>query len=135
MLSQEDLVRRCAYAVAVVTGVDPYEHRNEIKGDDALQISRKLWVHLLAAEFGMSNAEAARMLARKRETVIINLGEVEDWRDRDMHPRAGDSFDRALDQIGEALRGLVDSGMIAASSAPTQIERSRIRRRGGKGWP
>lgn len=134
MLSAEDLVRRCSYAVAVVTGVDPFERRHETRGDDALQIARKLWVHLLAAEFSMSHSEAARMLARSRETVIINLAEIEDWRDEEMHPRAGSTFDASLDEIGAVLRQLVESGAVAASAAPTPIERSQIRRRGGRGW-
>lgn len=115
--------------MAVVTGVDPFERRNELKGDDALQISRKLWVHLLACEFGMSHSEAARYLARNRETVIINLAEIEDWRDAEMHPRGGDAFDIAVDQVGAILRGLVEHGAAAASAAPTPIERSRMNRR------
>lgn len=128
MLCSEDLVRRCSYAVAVVTGVDPWERRHELKGDEALQIARKIWVHLLAAEFGMSNVEAARMLARSRETIIINLAEMEDWRDSELHPRAGRQLDQALDAMGEALRGLVETGQIATASIPTPIERSRIAR-------
>lgn len=128
MLSPEELVRRCSFAVAVVTGVDPWERRHELKGDDELQIARKLWVHLLACEFNVSHSEAARMLARNRETIIISLREMEDWRDAEMHPRGGQALDRALDQIGEALRGLVENGQIATAAIPTPIERSRMNR-------
>lgn len=129
MLSAEDLVRRCSYAVAVVTGVDPYARRNETRGDDALQIARKLWVQFVAAEFGMSNSDAARMLARNRETIIINLAEIEDWRDAEMHPRAGELLDCALDTMGECMRSLLQSGMEAARAVPTPIERSRMNRK------
>lgn len=128
MLSSEEIVRRCAYAVAIVTGVDPYEYRNEVRVDDGVQIARKLWVHLLASEFSMSNAEAARMLARRRETIIINLAEMEDWRDQELHPRGGAALDRALDEIGAALTGLMTTGQVATASMPTPIERSRIAR-------
>lgn len=114
--------------MAVVTGVDPFERRHEVKGDDGLQIARKLWVHLLACEFGMSHSEAARMLARKRETVIVSLGELEDWRDTELHPRGGRDLDKALDNIGEALRGLVENGVVATAAMPTPIERSRMNR-------
>lgn len=128
MLSPEELVRRCSYAVAVVTGVDPFERRHETKGDDGLQIARKLWVHLLASEFGISHSEAARMLARHRETIIISLREIEDWRDAELHPRGGRVLDEALDRIGDALRGLVENGQAATAAMPTPIERSRINR-------
>lgn len=121
-------MRRCSYAVAVVTGVDPWAHRNEVRVDDHIQIARKLWVHLLASEFGINNSEAARMLARSRETIIINLAEMEDWRDAELHPRAGAALDAALDAIGEALRGLMETGQVATASMPTPIERSRIAR-------
>ncbi len=121
-------MRRCAYAVAVVTGVDPHERRHELRGDDGLQIARKLWVHLLACEFGISHSEAARMLARKRDTIIISLQEIEDWRDAEMHPRGGQALDQALEAIGEALRGLVENGQIATAAMPTPIERSRMNR-------
>lgn len=128
MLSPEELVRRCSHAVAVVTGVDPWEHRNDTHVEDKVQIARKLWVHLLASEFGMSRAEAARMLARRRETIIINLAELEDWRDSELHPRAGRALDEALDAMGAQLRCLMESGAIATSAMPTPIERSRIAR-------
>jgi len=128
MLSTEELMRRCAYAVAVATGIDPYERRHEVRGDDEQQIARKLWVHLLATEFNVSRSEAARMLARKRDTIIISLSEIEDWRDAELHPRGGQAFDRALESIGEALRGLVENGQIATAAAPTPIERSRMNR-------
>lgn len=128
MLCPEDLVRRCSYAVAVVTGIDPFEHRHEVKGDEGLQIARKLWVHLLSAEFNISKIDAARMLARNRETIIINLSEMEDWRDAELHPRGAVMLDRALDEMGEALRGLMDTGQIATGAMPTPIERSRIAR-------
>lgn len=128
MLSAEDLVRRCAFAAAVVTGVDPYVRRNEVKGDDALQIARKLWVQFVAAEFGMTNSDAARMLARNRETIIINLAEIEDWRDAELHPRAGALLDCAIETMGEAMRSLLQSGLEAARSVPTPIERSRMNR-------
>lgn len=128
MLSSEDLVRRCSHAVAVVTGVDPYEHRNEVRVDDKVQIARKLWVHLLASEFSMSNSEAARMLARSRETIIINLSEMEDWRDAELHPRGGAVLDEALDTMGAALKGLMETGQVATEAMPTPVERSRIAR-------
>jgi len=128
MLCPEDLVRRCSYAVAVVTGVDPFEHRHEVKADDRVQIARKLWVHLLSAEFNISRSDAARMLARNRETIIINLAEMEDWRDAELHPRGGRQLDQALDDMGEALRGLMDTGQLATEAFPTPIERSRIAR-------
>lgn len=134
MLSPEELVRRCSYAVAVVTGVDPYERRNETKGDDELQLARKLWVFAISQVFGIPTSEASRLLARKRETIIINLAEIEDWRDPSMHPRAGRMLDDALTNLGDALRSLMESGQIAAIALPTPIERSRMRRAGGKGW-
>lgn len=117
--------------MAVATGVDPYERRHELRGDDELQRARKLWVHLLACEFGISHSEAARMLARSRETIIISLRELEDWRDVGLHPRGAVALDRAIDGIGEGLRGLVENGQIAAAAMPTPIERSRMNRMRG----
>lgn len=128
MLSQDDLVRRCAYAVAVAIGVDPYERRHEVKGDDALQKARKLWVHLVAIELGMSNAEAARTLARKRETVIINLREIEDFRDPELHGRA-QMLDDGLNAMGDALRSLMAGAGLVEGGLPSPLERSRINRR------
>lgn len=128
MLSSEELVRRCSYAVALVTGVDPWERRHELKGDDGLQIARKLWVHLLACEFGVSHSEASRILARNRETIIISLREIEDWRDAELHPRGATALDNALEVIGEALKSLVEHGQVATEAMPTPIERSRMNR-------
>lgn len=128
MLSQDDLVRRCAYAVATATGVDPFERRNETKGDEALQKARKLWVQLVAIECGLSNVEAARALQRNRETVIINLREMEDWRDPEMHRRA-DMLNDALDGMGEALRSLLSNALMAEEAFPSPVERARINRR------
>lgn len=127
-LSQEDIVRRCAYAVAVATGIDPFERRHEVKGDDGLQVSRKLWVQLVAVECGMSNAEAARLLARNRETIIINLREMEDWRDGEMHKRA-EMLDDGIDRVGDALRALLNGAVLIEGAFPSPIERSRINRR------
>lgn len=128
MLSQEEIVRRCAFAVAVAIGVDPFERRHETRGDDALQKARKLWVQLVAVECGMSNAEAARCLARNRETIIINLREVEDWRDADMHRRA-EMLDDGLEDMGAALRQLLNGARLVEDACPNPIERSRINRR------
>lgn len=128
MLSQEEIVRRCAYAVAVATGVDPFEFRHETKGADWLQRARKLWVQLVAVECGMSNAEAAMALARNRETVIINLREFEDWRDPDMHRRA-EMLDDGVEAMGDALRALLNGAALVEGGMPTPIERSKINRR------
>lgn len=128
-MTQEELVRRCAYAVAVVTGVDPAAHTHVIKGDDDLQKARKLWVHLVAIECGVNHSQAARLLARNRETIIINLREVADWRDAESHPRAGAALDDALESMGDALHALLGSSIAAAQALPTPIERSRINRR------
>lgn len=121
--------------MAAVTGVDPFERRHELKGDDALQIARKLWVYAISQVYGIPTAEASRLLARKRETIIINLAELEEWRDPAMHPRGAKMLDDALSNMGDALRSLVESGQIASIALPTPIERSRMRRAGGKGWP
>ena len=132
MLTPEELVRRCSYAVACVTGVDPFERRHEVKGDDDLQIARKLWVYSISQVFGIPTSEASRLLARNRETIIINLAEIEAWRDPSLHPRAGRMLDDALSTLGDALRPLMESGQIAAIAFPTPIERSRMRRTNSK---
>lgn len=127
-MEETEIVRRCAFAVAVATGVDPYDHQDVVRGDDQLQVARRLWAHLVAVEFGINHTQAARLIDRTRRSVIINLSEIADWADPEMHPR-GNQFGWALENMGEALRALLHEGLAVAKAAPTPIERSKINRK------
>ena len=128
-MEREELVRRCAYAVAVATGVDPFASMDDrTRSDDSVQIARKLWAQLVVTVLGVNHTQAARLLNRHRETVIINLTEVMDWADPEMHPR-GNQFGVALDEMSEALAQLLSGALATARAAPTPIERSKINRK------
>ena len=132
-MSEDEVVRRCSYAVAVLTGVDPFAHRHILKGDDELQKARKLWAQFVAVDMGIPVTQAARVLARSRETIIINLQEIQDWRDHELHPR-GRMFDEAMENVSEAIRLMLHGADQLANAAPSPVERSRMNRRAAEAF-
>lgn len=119
-MTQEEIIRRCAYAVAVATGIDPHECMGERKGDSDLQLARKLWIQLVCVECGVPRKKAASLCNRARSAVIYDLHEVEEWRDDEV-------FDQVAERFGAAVRALIEHAFAVKEASPGRAERYRAR--------